>query len=96
MERILRTQGRVRIGALTAEIGWSRRRLAERFREHLGLPPKAIARIVRFNRAETLAKKAARPDWADIAAACGYADQAHLAREFAELAGRPPTLWHAA
>ena len=30
---------------------------------------------------------------ADLAAACGYFDQAHLAREFRSLAGCPPSQW---
>jgi AraC-like DNA-binding protein len=30
---------------------------------------------------------------ADLAADCGYFDQAHLAREFRALAGCPPSQW---
>ena len=30
---------------------------------------------------------------ADLAADCGYYDQAHLAREFRDLAGLPPSTW---
>lgn len=94
--RLLRSGGQVRMGAIGAKLGWSRRKVVERFRNDFGLPPKAIARIIRFNAAQAMAIETARPDWADIAAACGYADQAHLSREFSELAGSPPAAWRAA
>jgi AraC-like DNA-binding protein len=94
--RLLETSGQMRVGAIGAKLEWSRRKLVERFRHDLGLPPKAIARIVRFNAAQAMAGETARPDWADIAAACGYADQAHLTREFSELAGSAPAAWRAA
>ena len=92
--RIVETTGRVRIAGLAAELGCSRRHLAERFRLQVGLPPKTVARMARFQGALVLSSRAAAPDWADIAAACGYADQAHLTREFGEFAGLPPSAWH--
>ncbi len=95
-QRLDSSRGRARIGALSARLEWSRRRMVRHFRDHIGLPPKAVARIIRFNAAEAMARQVARPDWADIAAACGYADQAHLTRDFGELAGRPPAAWRAA
>ncbi|MER9841163.1 AraC family transcriptional regulator [Mesorhizobium australicum] len=55
-----------------------------------GIGPKTLSRIVRFNRALGLSRQQAS-GWADIAADCGYADQAHLAREFRDLAGETPT-----
>ena len=89
-------KGNLRMDWLCGELGWSRRRLAEQMRQEFGLTPKAIARIARFGAAEAMALASERPDWADIAAACGFADQAHLAREFSDLAGRSPTLFRAA
>jgi AraC-like DNA-binding protein len=87
-----RTHGRVRVETLADRLGWTRKRLADRFRADFGLTPKPLARILRFRRAEALAAAAAaRPDWADIAAACGYADQPHLVREYRRLAGHTPT-----
>ena len=41
--RLLASDGAVPVGSLAREIGWSRRHLAARFREHLGLPPKPLA-----------------------------------------------------
>jgi AraC-like DNA-binding protein len=79
------------IGELAAELGWSHRRLIARYRDAVGLPPKMVARIVRF---ETLTSRLAggRPvEWAALAADCGFFDQAHLAREVRDLAGVTPT-----
>ncbi|TIS77106.1 MAG: helix-turn-helix transcriptional regulator, partial [Mesorhizobium sp.] len=49
-----------------------------------------LSRIVRFNRALSLSKRQ-DDNWAGIAADCGYADQAHLVREFRQLAGETPS-----
>ncbi|WP_448952712.1 helix-turn-helix domain-containing protein [Labrys neptuniae] len=89
--QLMQAGGDVRIGALARKLDWSRRRLVAGFREEIGLPPKAVSRIIRFNAAQALAASGEAAGWADIAAACGYADQAHLSREFSALAGRPPT-----
>jgi AraC-like DNA-binding protein len=91
--RLALTAGGVRIAALAGEIGWSRKHLVDRFRSELGIAPKSAARMMRFHQACRLAKAGAAPGWAGIAADSGYADQAHLVREFAALAGETPTAW---
>jgi len=87
---VIGSGGRTRIAALAGEIGWSRKHLAQRFSDAIGIGPKTLSRIVRFNRALSLSKPR-DDDWAGIAADCGYADQAHLVREFRQLAGQTPT-----
>jgi AraC-like DNA-binding protein len=82
--------GNVRIAALARELGWSRRRLVARFREQVGLPPKAVARLLRFEHARALAEQAERPDWARIAVECGYYDQSHLINDFRAITRRTP------
>ena len=91
--RLARSAGGARITALAKEIGWSRKHLVSRFRSELGLAPKPVARIMRFHRACRLAHAGEARGWAGIAAESGYADQAHLAREFSALAGETPTTW---
>lgn len=93
--RLAATDGTARIAGLAEEIGWSRAHLAERFRAEIGLGPKRIARMMRFRRAcvQAQVRAGAAGGWAGIAAACGYADQAHLIREFVALAGEPPGAW---
>ncbi len=70
--------------------GYSHRRFIELFRAAMGLAPKQYFRIKRFGSVvERLARGQNR--LADLAASEGYADQAHLTREFRELAGIAPT-----
>jgi AraC-like DNA-binding protein len=88
--RLLATAGRVRVGALASELGWSRKRLAARFREEVGLPPKSLARVLRFRRAVRLLERDDR-SLAELALDCGYFDQAHLNRDFRSFAGSTPT-----
>lgn len=95
--RLAESAGSLGIGALAAEIGCSRTHFAGRFRAEIGLGPKRVARMMRFQHACALAQGeggAARcGSWAEIAAACAYADQAHLIRDFVELAGEAPGAW---
>lgn len=86
-EQLRRTHGRARIGRLAGELGWSRKRLVARFREQIGLSPKAAARLVRFERARALA---GTMSWAELAFECGFADQPHLISEFRAFTGRTP------
>jgi AraC-like DNA-binding protein len=89
--------GRVPVAALARHLGWSDRRLRERFRAELGLSPQQAGRVVRFDRARRrLARSVAagvRVDLAEFAVTSGYADQAHLTREWRWHAGLPPRRW---
>jgi AraC-like DNA-binding protein len=83
--------GAVPVGALATETGWSRRHLTARFSAEVGLAPKAIARILRFERVTSTLRAQRGARLAEIAYACGYADQAHLNRDFRAFAGTTPT-----
>lgn len=54
------------------------------------MSPKAFARIVRFRHALRVAREEGAANWAGIAAATGYYDQAHLIEEFRAIAGVTP------
>jgi AraC-like DNA-binding protein len=96
-QQLLREGGALRVSELAAGTGWSGRHLTSRFRAEIGLTPKAAARVIRFDRARKrlVRKLTSGGDYllADLAADCGYFDQAHLAREFRALAGCPPSQW---
>ncbi len=87
--RLRETSGRLTVEALARELGCSRRYLATRFREQVGLPPKTLARLLRFERVRRLIESDPGR-LADIAHSCGYCDQSHLNRDFRDLAGTTP------
>lgn len=86
---IVASGGRARIADVARHVGWSRRHLQDRFVAEYGLAPKQVARIARFDRARGLAESG-RP-LAEVAAVAGFADQAHLSREWRALADQTPT-----
>jgi AraC-like DNA-binding protein len=96
-QRLLATGGTVSVSALAQETGWSDRHLRARFGTEIGLTPKSAGRVVRFDRARRMVHQRAVAGLplglADLAARCGYYDQAHLDAEFRVIAGSAPTTW---
>jgi AraC-like DNA-binding protein len=85
-------EGRIEDLARLMDVG--ARRLRRRFAAAVGYGPKTFQRVLRLQRALTLAGGNARPraslSLAMIAAEAGYADQAHMSRELRALTGRSP------
>jgi AraC-like DNA-binding protein len=80
------------VGSLPRALYISESQLRRRCRAAIGLAPKALQRMLRFQGFLALAQGGARApgDLARLAAEAGYADQSHLTRESVRLAGRPP------
>lgn len=91
-ERLRQSHGMERIEAIASQLGWSRKHLAARFHDEIGLSPKTIAQMMRFNHALAHARRRTC-GWAELAGQCGYADQAHLIRDFTRFSGESPTAW---
>ncbi|MCQ4082825.1 helix-turn-helix domain-containing protein [Streptomyces sp. RB6PN25] len=87
--KLARTGGALPIARLAADVGWGERQLENRFRDQIGLRPKAAARVVRLQRAMKLLD-AGRPP-AQVAGVCGFYDQAHFSGEFKAMTGRTPS-----
>jgi AraC-like DNA-binding protein len=92
--QMVANRGRVRVGPLAAEAGWSRKRLWSRFQSQIGLTPKRAAQLIRFDHAAH--RLAAGHNAALVAAESGYTDQSHLHREVKTFAGVTPTVVAAA
>lgn len=91
--RLVTADGGVRVSELANDLGWSRRHLSARFREEFGLTPRTLARILRFQRAVRLVAERDEPAWAEVSAEAGYADQAHLVRDWRDFTGHTPVSW---
>ncbi len=90
-QQLRRHQGQVSIASLAGELGYSRKHLAARFHDQIGLTPKTAARLFRFQHALSLLGTAGRlPDWSDLAVQAGYYDQPHLIRDFKAMSGLAP------
>jgi AraC-like DNA-binding protein len=88
---INRSRGNVAIERVARVVGVTRRHLERQFREYVGLGAKHLARIARIHSALDLLQLKPLMSGAEIAAACGYSDQAHLIRECRALAGATPS-----
>jgi AraC-like DNA-binding protein len=94
--RLRASGGKASVGGLARELGWSHRRLIARFKEQIGMPPKTVARVLRFERVSGRLRQRAAPSLAELALECGYYDQAHLNRDFRDFAGTTPSAYIAA
>lgn len=87
MEAVVPEQ--VKIEDFAAAAGITRRQLERRFLDAVGMPPQTLSRIVRFQHV-LAALTDDSPRWTEIAAVCGYYDQAHLIRDFKHFTGSTP------
>ena len=93
MARLAASGGDTTIDTLARAAGYSRKHLLQLFYEQVGMRPKALARVLRFRSALGLMQGAQRVPWAELAAHCGYYDQAHLSNDFRRFAGVPPATY---
>jgi|SRR5579862_1143207 len=84
-----RRHGRVRTDDLARHAGLSERQFRRICLEQTGLPPKLLARVLRFRHALSRVPCHAGA-LAELALDCGYYDQAHFINEFHDFAGRAP------
>jgi AraC-like DNA-binding protein len=88
--RITSDQALRRVSQLTEVCGISERTLQRMFGEYVGVSPKWVLRRARLHEAALRADAGDEIDWAHLAASLGYADQAHLTRDFTATIGMSP------
>lgn len=90
MDRIAADPGLLRVDELAAALGIGMRRLQRIFAEYVGVGPKWVIRRYRMQEAADRAEAGTGVDWAALSAELGYADQAHLVRDFSRVIGISP------
>lgn len=84
------SHGMTPISKITGNLGWTRKRLVRAFRDHIGVPPKTLSRVLRFQHALAELGSRSGVNASLVAVECGYSDQAHMIREFGALSGSTP------
>jgi AraC-like DNA-binding protein len=93
--RITANPGLHRVAQLADVCGIPERRLQRLFAEYVGVSPKWVMRRARLHEAALRADAGEVVNWAALAADLGYADQAHLTRDFTATLGVPPSRYAA-
>jgi AraC-like DNA-binding protein len=88
--RLVETGGLGTVSALADGVGLSVRQLERQFREQVGMSPKSLARLTRFEAAQRRIYEGGELSFTRLAHDLGYADQAHFTREFRAFAERSP------
>ena len=94
--RITDDPGLRRVDQLAASSGLTVRTLQRLFADYVGVSPKWVMRRARLHEAAERADSGEPVDWATLASDLGYADQAHLTRDFTVTIGVPPARYAAA
>jgi AraC-like DNA-binding protein len=90
VSRITDDPGLRRVDELSAASGMTARTLQRLFADYVGVSPKWVMRRARLHEAAERADSGEPVDWAVLASDLGYADQAHLTRDFTVTIGIPP------
>jgi AraC-like DNA-binding protein len=85
---LMRSSGRSTIREIARQVSWSHKHLITKFKQQIGVTPHLAARLLRLSSVWRHLND--EQSWARIAAECGYADQAHLTREFRRFTGTTP------
>lgn len=88
---IVNSYGKATLDQLTFQANMSNRNLERQFIDKVGVSPKHLICIVRFNLALSYKRRNPTLNWTSIAAECGYFDQMHMIREFKSLSGNTPS-----
>ena len=86
---VVKAAGHVSLDDLAAQAAMSPRQLRRTFLQEVGIGPKLLCRLLRFQQVFAAVNRAEN-EWAEVAIDCGYYDQAHLIKDFRQFAAETP------
>lgn len=93
VEQLLCNPAMLTIDALTRKTGYSNKHLNHLFQKHVGVSPKQLLRISRFQKVLWELENREKPLWTHLALDCGFYDQAHFINEFKRFSGLSPEIY---
>lgn len=87
---ITQSEGTYSVKELVKLIGFSERQLERKFKQQVGITPKLLSRIMRFQKFIALSRSSKKMKLADASVSCGYYDQSHFIRDFTKFSGVSP------
>ena len=91
LKQLLANESNYLIKDLCTEIGISNKHLIKLFKDNIGLAPKSLSRILKFQKVIKKINNNPEIQWPELAYSCNYFDQAHLINEFKFFSGMTPT-----
>jgi AraC-like DNA-binding protein len=89
-QQLFKHKGQAKISELAGAINYSQRHLERKFKQSVGTSPKALARRIRFEKVRNHLTRDPGAELSGLAHDYGYADQAHLIRDFRAFSGKTP------
>jgi len=93
VERMLASEGRVSLAALSALAGVGERQLQRRFAEVVGISPRTLGVVIRLRRVFDALRDSPWSSWSERAQSAGFFDHPQMARDFRRLLGTAPSQW---
>lgn len=93
LHRIKSSPHLISIVDLADEVGHTHKHVIDRFNRHVGITPKILARILKFQRVLQSVENRTIVNWASVAQTCGYYDQSHFIKDFKAFSGVNPTTY---
>lgn len=87
---IVQSEGSYSVQELVKLIGFSERQLERKFKQQVGITPKFLSRIMRFQKFIALSRSSRDMNLAEASVSCGYHDQSHFIRDFTKFSGVSP------